>query len=205
MIRVLVIFLFFSASQLVYSQSAIKQFCKLSRPEKCWVLTRPFKAKAAAHITKNVLGVVDSIKSTGTIGNDMNGGKLDAFRHAYWMISLTAVIGKKASLKLGKAHEKGNYIEFRRRKLEDNILPDSVSCLMDLNNNLAGATAYDNDTLSAPEIQQKILDLLKEGKLYIIKKDKDGNYLYCDGTFIDTNVWKGKWNIPKCLITSDKT
>lgn len=157
-------------------------------------------------ITAEVLAVVDSIKRTGVIGTDINGGKLDAFRHAYWMISLTDGIGKRRALKLGKAHERGNYREFKKHRLEDAILPDSVSCLMDLKNNRVGAESigYCNMFNGAVDYQRIILNVLEEGRLSIIKKDKQGNYLYCDGTFIDTNEWKGKWNIPKCLVASNQ-
>jgi hypothetical protein len=196
---ILLIFLPFS----LFAQSDLRKFKMLSRPEKCWVLFHPFKATTSLRITKIVLSDVDSVKKTGTLGSDLNGGKLDAFKHAYWMASLTVTIGKKKSLRLGKAHEKGNWQEFKKHRLEDSILPDSVSSSMDLHNNSAGAgVVIKCENISKNIIRERIIDLLKEGKLVIIKKDDQGNYLYCDGTFIDTNKWKGKWDIPKCLIPS---
>lgn len=204
--KVLFIFSIIFSSCFSYSQSNLKQFKKLSRPEKCWVFSHPFKVKKAFIITKNVLSDVDSIKKTSIIGTDLNGGKLDAFKHAYWMLSLTNEIGKRRALKLGKAHEKGNNLEFKKHKLEDDILPDSISSDMDLKNNSVGAKAHDGSFMSGKnDFQRIIMQLLNEGRLFIIKKDKQGNYLYCDGTFIDTNEWKGKWkwNIPKCLIPSN--
>lgn len=194
------IFVFFLSSA---AQSSFKQFQMLSRPEKCWVISHPFVAMKAIKTTKAVLLTVDSIKKTNIIGIDMNGGKVDAFKHAYWMLSLTDKIGKGRSLKLGKAHEKGNYLEFKKKKLEDKILPDSVSSEMDLRNNRVGAESL-KMLKTSNDMLKVILEALNEGRLFIIKKDKQGNYLYCDGTFIDTNVWAGKWNIPKCLIPSDK-
>ena len=157
-------------------------------------------------ITKQVLTDVDSIKRTGAVGTDMNGGRLDAFKHAYWMASVSSGIGAKKALKLGKAHEKGNYLEFKKHRLEDSILPDSVSSAMDLHNNQAGINEYmkNENARSSKELQPIIMQALAEGKLQIIKKDKEGNYLYCDGTFIDMNEWSGKWNIPKCLVPSGK-
>ena len=55
-----------------------------------------------------------------SIGDDNNGGALDAFKHAFWMARLTQGIGHRASLSLGKAHEKGNYKAFlnQSRQLE---------------------------------------------------------------------------------------
>lgn len=190
----------------LFSQSTIRKFKKLSTPEKCWVFAHPFKAKKAMKITSEVITVVDSVKRSGSIGTDLNGGKLDAFKHAYWMAALSLEIGAKKSLKLGKAHEKGNYREYKKHRLEDSILPDSASSAMDLHNNVAGIAALENGKTfsSAKEVQLKIMNALKKGDLLIIKKDKLGNYLYCDGTFIDTNEWKGKWNIPKCLVSSNQ-
>jgi len=188
----------------LFSQSTFRQFKKLSLPEKYWAITHPLKAKKAFRTTKAVLSDVDSIKKIGIIGADLNGGTLDAFKHSYWMACLTIEIGHKKAIKLGCAHEKGNKLEFVQRQLEDAVLPDSVSSAMDLHNNGVGADAVKKcETISKKILQERIINLLKEGKLLTIKKDKAGNYLFCDGTFIDMNEWKGKWNIPKCLIPSN--
>ena len=72
------------------------------------------------------------------VGKDNNGGKLDAFKHSYWMARLTQGIGKRAAFRLGKAHEKGNYQTYQRRRLEDGLLPDKPSTDMDLYNNNIG-------------------------------------------------------------------
>jgi hypothetical protein len=201
----LIVFILLTSSQL-FSQSLFSKFKKLSRPEKFWVIAHPCKAKKAFKITAGVLAVVDSLKRAGTIGSDLNGGRLDAFKHSYWMAMLSTKIGIKQSLKLGKAHEKGNYLEFKKGRLEDSILPDSVSSAMDLYNNNQGIIAIGifAKPIIKVDVQQAILKAIEHGQMMIIKKDKQGNYLYCDGTFIDTNVWAGKWNIPKCLISSDK-
>ena len=182
------------------AQSSFSQFRKLSRPEKTWALFHPFIVKKAFQITKKVLTEVDSVKKSGTIGTDNNGGALDAFKHAYWMASLTHVIGSKRALKLGKAHEKGNYLQYKKHLLEDSILPDSVSSEMDIRNNEAGAySILKCNNVSQITIQKKIMDALKQGKLTIIKKDEQGNFLTCDGVIIPMKEWLGKWNIPKCL------
>lgn len=176
---------------------------KISYPEKWWAITHPFIAVKAFKITKQVLVDLDSVKKEKIIGEDLSGGALDAFKHSYWMASLTNKINSKRALKLGIAHEKGNKMQFKKHQLEDFILPDSISSVMDLHNNIAGAsiiTAKKN--YSKKEIQQLILELLKEGKLRVIKKDVSGNYLTCNGVLINMQEWKGKWNIPKCLVLS---
>jgi hypothetical protein len=190
---------------ILFSQSASKQFKKLSRPEKHWVLSHPFIAKRAFHITKKVQRDVDSIRLSGIIGTDNNGGKLDAFKHAYWMAFLALEIGSKKALKLGKAHEKGNYLQYKKHLLEDSILPDSVSSVMDINNNQIGVSLRRNrGDLSGLIIQKKIMNLLNDGKLLVIKKDIQGNFLTCDGQIILLKEWVGKWNIPKCIVASNQ-
>jgi hypothetical protein len=183
----------------LFSQS----FSKLSKPERRWVLAHVCKAKKAKKITRQVQLVVDSIKKSGVIGSDNNGGALDAFKHAFWMASLTQGIGGKKALKLGEAHEKGNYCQFKKHQLEDSALPDSLSSQMDLFNNRAGVEAVSNcRSLSTKTIQEKIMYALKSGELRMMKKDKAGNFLSCDSEPIDMEKWKGKWNIPKCLVPS---
>lgn len=194
-----VFILVFCISVTVYSQS----FKKLSRPEKCWVVFHPCKAKKAATVTKQVQKDVDSIKQIGIIGKDNNGGALDAFKHCYWMAMLTQKIGSKNARKIGNAHEKGNYLQFKKHKLEDAILPDSISSEMDLFNNQVGIYLMGHcKNLSANTIQKKIMDELKNGKLKMIKKDAQGNFLTCDEQVIVLSEWKKKWGNPKCLIDS---
>ena len=185
------------------SQSSFSQFKKLSRPEKTWTFFHPFVAKKIFRITKQVITDVDSIKKTGTVGADNNGGRLDAFKHAYWIASLTNKVGSRRALKLGKAHEKGNYLQYKKHLLEDNILPDSVSSQMDLKNNEVGAHLIEkNKHVSKTEIQKVIMTNLSDGKLTIIKKNASGDFLTCNGLLISMKDWLGKWNIPKCLIPS---
>jgi len=200
----LCIFLFLLSTAASVAQSTFHKFRKLSRPEKGWVLAHPFKAKKAMRITSEVLVVVDTIKRSGIIGTDIAGGKLDAFKHAYWMARLSLELGEETALALGKAHEKGNYLQYKKHKLEDSILPDSVSSAMDMRNNVVGAGFYGNcRTYSKKDVQGIILKKLKNGELSIIKKDAEGHFVYCDGTLINMSEWQGKWNIPKCLVTSD--
>lgn len=196
----ILLLILFCGFQCIVAQSS---FRKLSRPEKCWVIFHPKKAKKALKITKEVQVVVDSIKKSGVIGTDNNGGKLDAFKHAYWMTSVALEIGNKQALKLGRAHEKGNYLQFKKNQFEDMVLPDSVSSEMDLRNNEAGVNSIGrcHFPITPKELQEHILMLLKSDELYIIKKDEDGNFLTCkDETIIDLTKWKGKWGNPKCLV-----
>ncbi len=204
MIRTIFITIILLTTSFVRSQSVLSQFLKLSQPEKCWTAFHPFVAKRAFKKTQQAALITDSIKKSASIGNDNLGGKFDAFKHAYWIASVAVSIGTKKALKLGKAHEKGNKLQFKRHQLEDQQLPDSVSSAMDLYNNQQGAAAVRNQgCLSTNQVRDKIMALLKNGQLRCIKKDEAGNYLSCEGEIIDLKLWQGKWGIPKCLITSD--
>ncbi len=204
-LKTLFLLIFINSSFFLQAQSSFSAFKKLSKSEKCWVLFHPLIAKKTLKITRQVIADVDSVGKTNVIGTDISGGKLDAFKHSYWMASLTVKTGKRKALKLGVAHERGNKKQFKKYQLEDRTLPDSVSCAMDLHNNNVGAGVVTKcEQVSKTEIQKRIMDALQSGKLMIIKKDKDGNILYCDGTFIDTNKWKGKWGIPKCFVASNE-
>src|SRR3982750_1337181 len=106
MMRTTFLIILFLQMHIVKAQAFISKFSRISRPEKCWVILHPFVAKRAFKATIRSYFVTDSIKNKGTIGNDMSGGKLDAFKHAYWIACVGKTIGCKKALKLGKAHEK---------------------------------------------------------------------------------------------------
>ena len=202
-ISIVILFILFSFQE-IEAQSAIKQFFKLPRPEKCWVIIHPFKAKRALRISKEARQKADSIANTSTLDGDKNGGQVDAFRHSYWQARLTQTIGKRASYKLGKAHEKGNYIYYKRHKLEDGTIPDKVSTDMDLFNNDVGISiTSENKGLSKTEIENLLIKKIKAGELKIIAKNKNGNFLDCKGEIIESGSLKAKWENNKCLVNSN--
>jgi hypothetical protein len=187
------------------AQSFLRKFAKISNPEKCWAFTHPFVAPKALKITIRSYAITDSIKQSGSIGTDNNGGRLDAFKHAFWIATVSSAIGPRKALKLGVAHEKGNKLQFKKHQLEDQVLPDSISSVMDLHNNEQGAAiVHRSEKYSMKQLQEKIMQLLLQGQLTCIRKDKQGNFLTCSGERIDLQQWKGKWAIPKCLITSNE-
>ncbi len=195
--------LFFFLCFHLTGQTKDSGFSSLSSPEKWWVVWHPFKAKKALTVSVRTLEVTDSIKKTGSIGVDMNGGKLDAFKHAFWMASMSYHIGQKASLKLGKAHEKGNYRSFLQGRPEDGVLPDKVSSDMDLFNNEAGGQlANDHPKASEDELILITIEKLQQGGLKTIKKDQNV-FLTCEGVPISEASLIGKWENGKCLIPSN--
>jgi len=181
-----------------------ESYSKLSKPERTWVVFHPFKAKKAYQISREALITTDSIAKENVIGKDINGGQLDAFKHSFWMATSAQNIGKNAALSLGRAHEKGNYQTYKKRKLEDGILPDKPASDMDLFNNQVGATlGKQYNKASKVTIINHLLEHLQQGKLRMLKKDNLGNFLNCQGQIISRDALKGKWDNNKCLIPTN--
>lgn len=198
------VFVFFLSTGAL-AQSAAASFFELSGPEKYWAITHFIKAKKAFKITEEALRKTDSVGKTDLVDTDMNGGQLDAFKHSYWMARLTMGIGKKAALRLGEAHEKGNYQDFRNSKKEDGRVPDKIASEMDLQNNMVGA---DLASYAVFEMDQELIQVIAEeirsGKMTIIKKDREGNFLDCSGNRLPPEKMNGKWETSKCLVKSDE-
>ncbi|WP_159949572.1 DUF6973 domain-containing protein [Polaribacter septentrionalilitoris] len=190
----------------LYSQSNLKSFFSLSGPKRTWVIFHPFKAKKSLEISKEANRVADSIVKSNLLDGDKSGGQVDAFRHAYWMARLCQEIGESAARSLGKAHEKENYLTYKKNKLEDGVVPDEISSIMDLHNNEEGLKLMSKGSkVSQKGLIYRIINAIHQGKMKIIKKDAAGNFLTCDGKVISKEELKGKWKNNKCLIASDKT
>ena len=198
-------FLFLIISLNSFAQSNVKSFFELSSPERWWVVFHPFKAKNAFIVSKDAIHITDSIAKTKILGNDKNGGQIDAFKHSFWMARLTQKIKYRPAIKLGEAHEKGNYKTFKKNQLEDGYVPDKISSEMDLHNNKIGAQiAIDSNELKREEIINVIIEEIQKGEMKILKKDSLGNFLTCEGIIIPIDSLKGKWENKKCLVSSNK-
>ena len=189
-----------------FSQSSLKSFFKLSGPKRTWVIFHPFKATKSLKISKEANRVADSIRKTNLLDGDAAGGQVDAFRHAYWMARLTQEIGKRSARSLGKAHEKENYLTYKKRKLEDGVVPDEISSTMDLHNNDEGIKLISRGSVvSKKGLIFRIINAIKAGKMRVIKKDKNGDFLTCDEKVLKNEELKGKWKNNKCLVNSNKS
>lgn len=181
-----------------------QSFSKLSKPERTWVVFHAFKAKRAYQISLEAERVKDSLKVATIIGTDNNGGKLDAFKHSYWMARLTQSIGKQSAYSLGKAHEKGNYQTYKKRKLEDGMLPDNPATDMDLFNNHVGIRiGMQKNIRSKNMLIQTVLDSVNEGNMRVLLKNNLGDFLDCQEKRIPLDSLKHKWNTKKCLVPSN--
>ncbi len=206
-----ILFLFFfnanngiSAQNTNSKKNKLQQFIMLSMPEKCWVIFHPFIAKKAWEITKTAQSTSKALMQDTVLNADPNGGQIDAFRHAFWMALLSQQIKKKKALALGIAHEKGNYKDFLKNRLEDGSVPDKKASEMDIWNNKAGADIGAlNKNLSNDQIQSIVIDSILMGRMKILKKDGSGNYLCKDNKIITKERIKGQWETPKVLVPSN--
>lgn len=197
--------LFFTIVISTNAQSNFSKFRKLSSPLKTWVIFHPFKVKKALNISNETNKVADSIAKTNLLDGDGSGGQVDAFRHAYWMARMRQELGKSTARSLGKAHERDNYLTYKKRQLEDGVLPDRIASEMDLYNNEQGLKLISKRSkITKKSLIYRIVNAIKGGKFKIIRKDKNGNFLTCKGEKINKESLKGKWENDKCLVASDE-
>lgn len=190
----------------VFSSFAQKtdSFKNLGGAEKLWVVLHPFSAEKAYEISNRVDSLSKEMVKAEVLDGDGSGGKVDAFRHAYWMALMASEIGKRKSRWLGKAHEKKNRKQFQRGQLENGDVPDLPSMEMDLHNNEVGiAIAREHPKMSAEVLKQLVMEVLEKGGMLIIKKDREGNSLDSEGEIIPTKEWEGKWENRRVLVKSD--
>lgn len=196
----IVICLVVFSNLLIGQNTTLGQFKKLSCPEKRWVIFHPFVAKKALKVSLEAREITAEIKQQKLLVGTGNGDQIDAFRHAYWMARLAQEIHWRKANRLGKAHEKGNYQQFKKGKLEDDVLPDKISSEMDLYNNKVGLNL--GKLNKEKELKNEVLNLVKEGKCKIIKTDTEGNFLDEKNNLIPLEELKGKWENRKVLVDS---
>ncbi len=183
-----------------------QQYKKLSRPEKWWVIKHIFVAKKAWRITQYVRLQVDSIQRASVLDGDANGGEVDAFRHAFWMASLSQKMNWRKAYRLGEAHEKGNYLDYKKHRLEDGTFPDKVSSDMDLwNNNIGLQIGKKNRNIKSDSLRSIVIEYICNGKMKVIKKNRQGQFIDFEGTVLENDSLKGKWENRKTLVNSDYT
>lgn len=197
----IVAFFLFCTTLLVAQNGSFVQFKKLSCAEKRWVVFHPFVAKKALQLSLEAQTVTAEVKQQRILKGTGNGDQLDAFRHTYWMARLTQDIHWRKAKRLGKAHEKGNYRQSKKGKLEDDVLPDKINSEMDLFNNEVGLNL--GKINREQDLKNEVIKLVKEGKCKIIKTDANGNFLDEQNNIIPAEELKEKWENRKVLVDSD--
>ncbi|MGD1848205.1 MAG: hypothetical protein ACFB10_22665 [Salibacteraceae bacterium] len=178
------------------------QFKQLSWPEKRWVCWHPMAAAKAQKISQEARFRSDSLLNSPVLDGDGQGGRVDAYRHAWWMARLAQEIGPRKAISLGKAHEKANHRA--SRKGQSDGWHDRAAMEMDLKNNQAGAALVaKGEAITHQELHQRILEAIQSGELWILAKDAQGNYLDCAGKPIPQSAWQGQWITARCLQASN--
>ncbi|MCD4696722.1 MAG: hypothetical protein K8S16_10835 [Bacteroidales bacterium] len=179
-------------------------FKKLSYPEKCWVIKHLFIARKTFIISEKCRATAIHYKQNDSLDGDINGGQVDAFKHACWMASLAQEIRWRKAKRLGKAHEKGNYRNFKKAtKKGIPVSQDKASSDMDLWNNLQGIRiGLENKAISQEKLQQIVVDSIRSGNMKIIKKNKLGEFLDKNDDVILPDQLKGNWDNGKVLVPS---
>jgi hypothetical protein len=199
--RLLAVIFIFILGNPGFSQT--KTFSSLSKYEKRWAFFHPFASFKIKKHQKEMFAVYEEVKNKKLLDEFANGGKLDAFRHTFAMAYFSRFVSVKKLRKLGKAHEKGNFLQFLKSKMEDGEVPDSVSSVMDLKNNELGFALGDGlKRISVEELKQKIITQINLGTAFIIKRNKEGLYVDCEGNIIPAEKIKGTWKNSKCLVGS---
>lgn len=186
------------------SLQAAAQHRKYTWPEIRWGIFHPVATIKLNRITKSCDSIYRRVLKENTfIADYNNGGRQDAYRHVFYMAAFAQKIAPRKVRRLGELHEKGNYLMYKRSMLEDGELADSLSNQMDLKNNECGINlAASGKSVSLTELSYKAVRLIEEGKAFIMKRNKDGNYLDCSGNLVVLTKQK-KWSIPKCLVPSN--
>lgn len=185
-------------------QSYWRSFRKLPAPEKKWVVRHPFAALRIPAIKNRVEHIIRQKYQRNEWDASYSDGQLDALRHALWMALTARTIGVKKARTLGKAHEAGNKIMTKKKQKEHGSLADKASTDMDLRNNEVGLRiAQENQAASVKQLITIIENRIKEGRLWIIKQDKQGRYLTWEGRRLEDKDYRGKWLSPRCIVPSD--
>ena len=194
-IKIALIFIVFSGS--VYGQKPFKD-------EVFWSIWHPIAAIKVKKLYSKAYKIYNQPNTKMALDSYNNGGKLDAFRHVYFMAVMSQKIKVRKLRKLGIAHEKGNYHQFKKHQNEEGEKPDSLGNVMDLNNNELGLKiGSENKNISLMDLKELVVTEIKNGKAQIMKRKKSGIYFDCNGNIIDLKVYLNKWYIPKCLVASD--
>ncbi len=201
---VLIIIILFIATQSQAQQSLFTAFMHLRFPEKCWVIGHLPQAKKSFTISLQVKKTVDSLANLHFLDGDAGGGQLDAYRHSYWMALLSSFLLAEDAKSLGIAHEKSNYIDFKKRKQEDNSLPDKTDSEMDLWNNDVGLRiGLQHPYVSIDSLQKIIVNALLSGEMKIIRKNKNGKAIDINNQIIPTDSLQHRWITPRLLVPSN--
>ena len=172
-------------------------------PEIGWALLHPVAAIKIKIISKRCHPFYHDPAIKTQVDQYASGGQLDALRHVFYMAAYAQKIKARKVRKLGRAHERHNYRQFKRGRLEENERPDSLACEMDLLNNALGIKlGSENKTLALGPLRDLVVLQIRSGKAWILRRNAEGKYVTCSGDEISMEKYTEQWTVPKCLVPS---
>lgn len=183
----------------------MESYKKLSVPEQKWVKWHPWAAFITHKIADSVKAEAQRRLKDADFDGDLNGGMVDAFKHTLWMALTAQKIGYDKAIKLGQAHEDGNYLEYEADPTRKKTPQDSIASRMDMLNNIVGASiGANNPDATYDSIVAIVRRHVIEGKCWKIRKKDKNTYLDAYGKPINIHAYDNHWVIPKVLIPSNK-
>lgn len=189
------------------AQGKVVQFFELSKFEKSWTIKHLKYASKANFYTEIAKLVTDSLIKNNVLDQDLSGGQIDAFRHAFWMANMVLNgVPPEVALELGEVHEKSNVYEYKARSTNNLSMLDASSCYMDLFNNIKGVELALGlpKTTTQNELIHLLLNRVSLGDFAIIYKDYLGNMLTCEGQILTIEAQSNSWYNGKCIVPSNQ-
>lgn len=182
-----------------FAQNTKEIINSMSVKDKLWAVKNYSSLKKAQKISLNVLIVMDSLNKENFLGGNKEGGVFDAFRHIYWMYSLSIEIGEKKARRVGEIYEKYNKYLFEKKSV---LGYDSVGMAMDLFNNELGIYLF-NEQIADSLIFNKIVDIIHLGKAKVVKKNTLQESLDKNNNPIPEEIWRKYWVNDRILVNSN--
>lgn len=192
---------FYFSQNSLQAQNTKELFQSMNIQNKIWAVANAKTLTKALDISEKVLQTMDSLYQAKNFETNVEGSKYDAFRHVFWMYSLSSEIGKTKSRKIGVIYEDYNEYVFLTKPLSGY---DFAGRTMDEYNNEVGLSLFDKIGKQEKEIViENIKDLISKGYVKIIAKDKNQNSLDKEGNVIKEEEWKSNWKNNRYLINSN--
>lgn len=182
-----------------FAQNTKEIINSMSVKDKFWAVKNYSSLKKAQKISFGVLSVMDSLNKENFLGGNKEGGVFDAFRHIYWMYSLSIEIGEKKARRVGEIYEKYNRYLFEKKGV---LGYDSVGMSMDLFNNELGIN-LSNEQIADSLIFNKIVDIIHLGKAKVVKKNTLQESLDKNNNPIPEDIWRKYWVNDRILVNSN--
>jgi hypothetical protein len=174
---------------------------RFTKYEFFWSLRHPVAAIKVNQLYKKAAIIYQFQKQISEPDSFSVNGKLDAFRHIFFMAVFAQKIKAQKLIRLGIAHEKANYKQFKRDPKREKVQQDSLSSIMDIKNNLIGiALGRENSTSQLSELRDKVLRYIADEKVFYISRNAKGQYINSNSQEINLSDFDGKWFIPLYLI-----